>query len=530
MKNILRSCFMLLALFGATRIHAQVPIYNSLPSASATIFLDFDGQTVENTSWNYAGPIFCASSGLTTAQITTVFNRVAEDYRPFNINITTDSTKYFAAPATKRQRVILTVTSDWYGSAGGVSFVGSFTWGDNTPAFVFTQLLGFSEKYVGEAASHEAGHTLGLYHQALYDASCVKISDYNSGVGSGEIGWAPIMGVGYYRNFTLWNNGPNSYGCNTIQSDLAVITTTNGFTYRSDDYPNTFNQASSLPFTSSQFSVNGVIEQSTDMDMFKFVLPQAQHFVLNATPYNIGTGNTGSNLDMQVTLFNSSQTQLNVYNPGTLLNSVIDTILNTGTYYLKIEGKGNMYAPNYASLGSYSLQGTESSATLPLRSLVLQGELVNDKHKLNWVIDADEQVIEQILEISTDGRTFHSLVQPGNADRTYLYQPSISSAVQYRLKATFDNGHIYYSNIVTLRNINNDLRPKLVSNLVNNSLLITSPGTFNYSIYDLNGKMTAKGSLTKGMNNVSTGNTSGGMYMIRFADENNQWTDKFVRQ
>ena len=40
------------------------------------------------------------------------------------------------------------------------------------------------------------------------------------GLGSGEIGWAPIMGVGYYKNFTLWNNGPNSFGCTNYQSDL----------------------------------------------------------------------------------------------------------------------------------------------------------------------------------------------------------------------------------------------------------------------------------------------------------------------
>ena len=30
---------------------SQVPIYNSFPSASAVIYLDFDGQTVAGTSW-----------------------------------------------------------------------------------------------------------------------------------------------------------------------------------------------------------------------------------------------------------------------------------------------------------------------------------------------------------------------------------------------------------------------------------------------------------------------------------------------
>ena len=304
----------------------KFPFLSSYPSAQAVIFLDFDGHTVNGTSWNYNGPIVCGTSGLNNTQITEVFNRVAEDYRPFNINITTDSTKYLAAPANKRMRVILTVSSSWYGSAGGVAFVGSFTWGDNNPCFVFSQLLNYNVKNISEAASHEAGHTLGLYHQSSYDTNCVKLSDYYAGQGSGEIGWAPIMGVGYYQNFTLWNNGPNSYGCTNYQSDLDIITSaSNGFTYRTDDHANTFAGATVASFSNNQFNVSGVIERNTDQDMFTFTLPASGRFQLDAVPYNVGTGNAGSDLDLQVTLYNASQTMLNVFNPGTLLSSVIDT-------------------------------------------------------------------------------------------------------------------------------------------------------------------------------------------------------------
>ncbi|HEV7781298.1 MAG TPA: hypothetical protein VGO58_08525, partial [Chitinophagaceae bacterium] len=121
---------------------AQNPL-NSYDSASATIFIDLDGHTVAGTNWNTNGPIYCGPSGLGPAQVTEIFNRVAEDYRPFNINITTDSTKYWAAPASKRMRVIVTVTSDWYGPVGGTAMVGTFTSGDNTPCFVFSERLGY---------------------------------------------------------------------------------------------------------------------------------------------------------------------------------------------------------------------------------------------------------------------------------------------------------------------------------------------------------------------------------------------------
>ncbi len=528
MKNLYRSGLFTLLLFSIVSAKAQVPVMSSYPSASSVIFLDFDGQTVVNTSWNFNGPIYAGPSGLSNGQIVSAFNRVAEDYRPFNVNVTTDSTKYWAAPANRRMRVIITVTSDWYGSAGGVSYVGSFTWGDNTPCFVFSALLALNEKYVAEAASHEAGHTLGLYHQSSYNASCVKTAEYNPGTGSGEIGWAPIMGVGYYKNFTLWNNGPNSYGCSVFQSDLSVITGSNGFSFRGDDFAATFAGAYNL--TSSQFTVNGVVEQNSDMDMFKYTQPANGRFLLNATPYNIGTGNVGSDLDMQVTLYNSSQTLLNVYNPGTLLNSIIDTTLNAGTYYLKIEGRGNANAPNYASLGSYALSGGYMPSTLPLRRLELQGELLAERHRLNWIIDADEQVIEQVLEISRDGRSFSPVITPATGDRTFTYTPMIASAVQYRLKVTFDNNRTYYSNIVTLRNTGNDIRPKLMGNSVSSQILVSSPGNFEWSVYDLNGKMTGRGQLVKGMNSLPAGSITPGMYLIRFNDNSNQWTDKFVRQ
>jgi len=531
MKNLFRPGLLILCLISTAAINAQGPLLNSYPSASAVVFLDFDGHTVTNTSWNYNGPIVCGGSGLDNAQITEVFNRVAEDYRPFNVNITTDSTKYLAAPVNKRMRVILTVSSAWYGSAGGVAFVGSFTWGDDTPCFVFSALLGYNVKNITEAASHEAGHTLGLYHQASYDANCVKTSDYNYGQGAGEIGWAPIMGAGYYQNFTLWNNGPNSFGCTNYQSDLDILTTSNGFTYRTDDYASSFAAATNAPLVNNQFTVSGIVERNTDQDMIKFTQPALGRFILAAIPYSVGGGNSGSDLDLQVTLYNSSQTQLNVFNPGTLLSSVIDTSLNPGTYYLKIEGKGNIYAPNYASLGSYSLQGSWNASTLPLRTLRLHGQLNGDRHQLSWLIDADEQVVEQVLEVSTDGRTFNPVTHSDVSARAYDYRPNISGPSLYRLNVTFDNGRQYYSNIVTLRNTGKNAGPKLVSNLVSVSAFeVTSPGSYSYAVYDFNGKTLAQGKLVNGSNIITPSNMTSGMYVVRFTNGTEQWMEKLVRQ
>jgi hypothetical protein len=530
MKNLLKSALIGLLISSSLVTKAQYPVLSSYPSASAVIFLDFDGQTVQPGAWT-GSPLICGPSGLNSTQITEVFNRVAEDYRPFNINVTTDSTKYFAAPITNRMRVIITITSDWYGPAGGVAYLTSFSWGDDTPCFVFSALLSYNPKYVAEASAHEAGHTLGLFHQSTYDAGCVKTAEYNPGTGSGEIGWAPIMGVGYSKNMTLWNNGPNSNGCTNVQSDLdIIIDVVNGFTYRSDDHANNFALATNSPFVSNVFNANGVVERNTDADYFRITMTANGRFQLNAIPTNVGAGNSGSDLDLQVSLYNNSQVLLNIYNPGTLLSSVIDSQLNAGTYYLKVEGRGNIYAPNYASLGAYALQGIYSPVALPLRKLELRGELVSDKHKLTWIIDADEAVTRQILEISTDGRNFSPVTQSANDTRSFLYMPYVSGTAQYRLNVTFDNGHQYYSNIVSLRNTGTINWPKLVTNITSNNIIVSSPGSYSFAIYEFNGKTVSKGQLSKGLNTISTTPVTSGMYIIRFTNGMEQWNDKFVKQ
>ncbi len=514
---------------------AQVPVLSSYPDAKATIYLDFDGHTVEGTTWNWTGqPIVCAGSGLSNDKILQVFNRVAEDYRPFKVNITTDSTKFLAAPLDRRVRVIITTTSAWYGSgAGGVAFIGSFTWGDDTPCFVFSALFGYNIKKISEAVSHESGHTMGLYHQAQYDENCNKITDYYGGVGSGEIGWAPIMGVGYNRNFTLWGNGPNSLGCTNYQSDLDVITSpSNGFGYRDDDHSQSFDSSSQAIFANSRFTMEGVVERNDDEDLFHFNMPSRGRFQLDAVPYNVGTGNAGSNLDMQVSLYNSSQQLLSVYNPGTLLNSVADTILNPGFYYLKVEGRGNQYAPAYASLGSYSLNAIiEPDDALPVHNLELHASLAGEQHQFTWNITADEQVLFQTLEVSAGGHVFVHLATTDAAQRTYLYRPPATENLRYRLRVDFANGHHYYSNTVTINNAEQLPAPKLVSNIIqSNTIAVNSPGNFYYSITDLHGKTIQHGKLVHGMNYVTVANMTGGLYIVRFGDQRQQWTQKLLRQ
>src|SRR3712207_2404364 len=113
MKILWQILTVLVWLCSFLHVGAQQPAWDSYPEAGAVIFLDFDGHTVEGTSWNGTGAIVCAPANLKTAQMQEIFNRIAEDYRPFRINITTDSTRYWQAPLRQRMRVVFTTSSDW---------------------------------------------------------------------------------------------------------------------------------------------------------------------------------------------------------------------------------------------------------------------------------------------------------------------------------------------------------------------------------------------------------------------------------
>lgn len=515
-------------------LHAQMPILNSYPSATPVIFMDFDGHTVINTSWNYSGPIYCNTSTITNSQIIEIFERVAEDYRPFTVNITTDSTKYLAAPVNKRMRVIITPSYEWYGNSGGVAFVGSFSWGDNTPCFIFSSLLNNNVKKISEAVSHEAGHTLGLHHQSVFDQNCNLTSQYNYGTGSGETGWAPIMGVGYYQNLTTWHDGPNQYGCTNTQNERNIIASaTNGITIRADDNSNTTSNAPSLIISNNSFVTSGNFEQINDEDLFKLQLPSLSSLTLSAKPYNVGNLNAGANSDIQITLYTQSLQLLKTSNPSDSLHARIDTLLNAGTYYIRIKPVANTFASTYGMSGMYIINGTlTNSITLPLRKLELTGKTVGNKHQLQWLVDADEQITEAAIEYSFNGSSFSVLSGFTAASGFYTYTPSAGQVLSYRCKVTFDNGQTHYSKTISLRTEQSNDEPRIVTNPITNGTITISNGhLYKYLLFDMQGRNLKSGVLNEGITNISFQPSTKGMYIIKFISiEGNVSTKKIIVQ
>ncbi|MEO7297304.1 MAG: autotransporter-associated beta strand repeat-containing protein [Verrucomicrobiota bacterium] len=344
-------------------------LLHSRPGATKVIFLDFDGHDGSASSWgsDAISKPFDLDGNLSNFSATErdriqyIWQRVSEDYSMFDIDVTTEDPgiealrKSSSADVAYGIRVVIGGASgDWYGSAGGVAYVGSFDDNYDTPCWIFPGSLGSgNEKYVAEAVSHEAGHTLGLSHDGKTDGT-----EYYSGHGN----WAPIMGVGYYEAISQWSKGEYALANNT-EDDLAKMLTY-GPTYRTDDYGNSILSAALLPGIS--FRAEGVIERRTDLDFFRFQTG-AGKVELTATP-----APRAPNLRILLSLYDSAGNLIIATNSADttagVLPTTIATVLPTGTYYFSVDGIGSGdpltdgYS-DYASLGQYIVTGILPSDT-----------------------------------------------------------------------------------------------------------------------------------------------------------------------
>lgn len=359
-----------------------VPAYDSYPHGTASLYLDFDGhsealwgyptgQVGRNRFNNVVTPAFdldgnaASFNAAELAAIHEIYRRVAEDFAPFNINVTT------VQPGNFSDQVALRVaiggsSQNWYvRPAGGVAFTGTFTNGQlvNT-VYAFSQTWGGaarSARAIADAASHEAGHAFGLEHQRLYDPRTgALLNEYNPGTAERT----PIMGFDSADDRTTWHNGTVGMVSDPlrgthfpiVQDDMAVIAdeATNGFGYRPDDHGNTRQTATNLlPFGDGQIVGSGVIETTIDRDSFAFIA--SGDVRLTVSPAAVGP-----NLDARIELYDRNDRLVAWSDPDNSLDATIRVDGLLGNYYVVLKSHGT-----YGDVGQYSVSGTVSNIRMP---------------------------------------------------------------------------------------------------------------------------------------------------------------------
>lgn len=362
---------------------ANVFKLHSKTGSSKVIYLDFDGHTITNTAWNsYVGATTlnavpydqdgnpASFSDAEAAQIAEIWRRIAEDYAPFDIDVTTELPASFGPTVG---RILITQDADANGQAmpsqgaGGVAYVN--VWGAGnyhsyySPALVYYDNLGGGRPdYVTEAASHEMGHNMGLSHDAT------STSSYYGGHGTGFISWGPIMGTGYNRHVSQWSKGEYA-DANQLQDDVAIIE--GKVSRRVDDHGDQTSQATPLVADAAgnilsttalddpanlQTANKGIISSRSDVDVFSFATTGGT-VTLQATPAREASNTRGGNLDVLLSLHDQYGNQVANSDPADDTDAGISTVVGAGTYYLSVQGVGSANYSDYGSLGQYHLEG-----------------------------------------------------------------------------------------------------------------------------------------------------------------------------
>jgi len=370
---------------------AEAFTLHSKPGASRVVYLDMDGHVVSGTIWNNNAGVSTLymrpydSNGDETSfsqtelnEIAETWKRVAEDFAPYDIDVTTEAPPSFGPNVG---HILVTRKADennniiYNCSCGGVAYVG--VWGRSNytyyqPALVFLDGVGGPHN-ISEAASHELGHNLNLSHDGTSSVG------YYSGHGSGNTDWGPIMGVGYYAQISQWSKGEYADANNT-QDDLQIIASY--LSYRADDHEDV-NFASATPLVitggTSVSSTNpvsdpantdpsnkGIIEDRNDVDLFYMDVGDGT-IDLDVTPAWVANyasqSRRGMNLDVRAVLYDEFGFEVAQSDVAGDTYASINTSVAAGRYILSVEGVGagdpltNGYT-DYGSLGQYFISGT----------------------------------------------------------------------------------------------------------------------------------------------------------------------------
>jgi hypothetical protein len=512
----------------------------SNPGAGGCLLLDFNGYEMPaGNYWNSGNAISAASAGMSNQEILNAWEIVAQDYFPFNLNVTTNETVFNTYPANKRSRCVVTPTNYFFTGCSGIAFTGSFLFNNEAPCWVFTSGTGLTGKRVGEASSHELGHTMGLSHDGGPG------TDYYFGHGD----WAPIMGNSLSKRVSQWSKGDYTGATNT-EDDLAIIaSTTNGVGYRLDDHANTNATATAITATAGVLSNTmnkGVIERTDDWDRFSFTTTGG------GLALNVQAASAYTDVRLSVNLYNSIGTLVNTYTAlATDLGApiVINETLTPGTYYIAITGTAAGTADadynDYSSLGAYNMFGSFNNAPLGVKLSLLQAKIQDAQNTLlSWTTNGEENNSGFRMERSADGKNFteigmvSSLAVDGNSSEklsyTYIDTKSLAGTSYYRMVQVDIDGKTTFSNIASVtRTGSNSIELSAFPNPAKSQLNVALKGAVRegamISITDMAGRLVWNQAVTTQQFNIDMSRFQSGIYLLKYSDNESKMVYKIMK-
>ncbi len=392
---------------------------------TVTFCLDFDGHHIDrwidhfNDVSNVDIPAFnhrdSDPSTLDLSEqvdVDTIIDIVREDFSPFKVNVLSEEpptdngeTRESGCEVEWPNQVDLRIVvgghrSDFNDSenfnAAAYAVNGSFnSTNPNIPSIALVFIYdGLGKERIlpawrlGNAASHEAGHALNLFHQAQYDQNGF-VQEYAPG--TPEV--SPIMGDYLPKMHstgepipntilkpqrTTWTIGPTPYLVDDqgtavhsdrrpafIQDDMRIIASQtsadlpdllrcissdapancvpripNRFGYKQDDHGNYGGRATSFSIHKSVGSrpvKKGIIERPSDVDYFSFVIPQSMNSIVTVRA-TVNVQEDVTNLVPRIDIRNYTDTKSVVSNQTD--STVATEKLVPGAYLIRVSGHG----------------------------------------------------------------------------------------------------------------------------------------------------------------------------------------------